>query len=153
MTEKRPWELYLLAVLMVIMALMSIAGGGLLAVKPDGSLMDMPVSDLAHTPFSDFLIPGLVLLIVLGILPLFLTYALFALPDWKIFKKTNLYSDLAWPWTWAVFYGFIVMGWMIIEITWIGYHIIVQSIVSIWGLVIVAVALMPRVRKYFSSNP
>ena len=147
--NKRPFEIYILAVLMVIMGLMAIAGGGLLSIKPDGSLMKIPVSDLSQTPFPDFLIPGLMLLILIGILPLILTYALFASPKSVIFKKLNLYPDFIWPGTWTVYYGFLLVLWIIIEISLVGYHTIVQSVVAIWGVVIVALALMPRVRDYY----
>jgi hypothetical protein len=33
----------------------------------------------------------------------------------------------------------------------VGYHTIVQGIVAVWGVVIVALALAPRIRKYFST--
>jgi len=150
--EKRPIGVYILAILMVIMGLMAILGGAMLTIKPDGSLMKIPVSDLAHSPFPDFFIPGLFLLIVLGILPLILTYALFARPDGAIFRRLNLYTDMAWPWTWAVYYGLLLILWIIIEISWVGYHTIVQSIVAVWGVAIVALALAPRIRKYYSKD-
>jgi hypothetical protein len=44
----------------------AIAGGNLLIIAPDGRLMDMPV-DIMHGFFRNFLIPGIILL-VLGIL-------------------------------------------------------------------------------------
>jgi hypothetical protein len=37
------------------------AGGVALVSKPDGSVMKLPLSYLAGSPFSDFLIPGLIL--------------------------------------------------------------------------------------------
>jgi hypothetical protein len=152
MSEKKPFSLYILAFLMVFMGLMAILGGVLLSIKPDGSLMKIPVSDLANTLFPNFLIPGLLLLILIGILPLPLTYALFARPRSIIFKRLNLYPDMAWPWSWAVYYGLLLVLWIIIEIHLVGYHTIVQAIVAVWGVVIVALALLPGIRKYF-SNP
>src|SRR6185369_8440270 len=128
---KKPFWLYVLSILMVVMGAMAILGGGLLSIKPNGTLMKIPVTDLAHTPFKDFLIPGLFLLIVLGILPMFLAYALFKQPNWTIFKKLNLYSDLAWPWSWAVYYGLLLILWIIIEVQLVGYHTIVQGIVAV----------------------
>ncbi len=150
--DKKPVELYIIAVLMVVMGLMAIAGGGLLSIQPNGSLMNIPVTDLAGTWFPDFLIPGLLLLIMIGILPLFLTYALFARPGWGIFRRLNIYPDMAWPWSWAVYYGLLLVLWIIIEIHLVGYHTIVQAIVAVWGVVIVAVALRPKIRRYF-TNP
>jgi menaquinone-dependent protoporphyrinogen oxidase len=42
-------------------------GGASLAGRPDGSLIGMPVSVLRHSPFHDFLVPGLLLLVVIGL--------------------------------------------------------------------------------------
>jgi menaquinone-dependent protoporphyrinogen oxidase len=42
-------------------------GGVVLTARPDGSILGMPLSLLEHSPFHDFLIPGLVLLLVLGV--------------------------------------------------------------------------------------
>jgi len=148
---KKPFEVYVLALLMVVMGLMSIAGGGTFVIKPDGSLMKIPVSDLAHTPFTNFLIPGLILLIVLGILPLIITYAFFARPNSNFFGKLNVDHNMAWPWSWAIYYGFIVIMWIVIEIALIGYHSLMQTLVSILGVAILIVALLPRVRSYFRN--
>ncbi len=47
--------------LLVLLGFMAIAGGVALVVAPDGSVMKMPLSMLDGSPFSDFLIPGLIL--------------------------------------------------------------------------------------------
>lgn len=41
-----------------------------LAAAPDGRIVQMPVSYLDGSPFSDYLISELILLIVLGVFPL-----------------------------------------------------------------------------------
>lgn len=43
------------------------AGGFALVASPDGALVDMPTSVLSHSPFSTFLVPGLLLLLVVGV--------------------------------------------------------------------------------------
>lgn len=47
--------------LLVWLGLGAVAGGVALVSKPDGSVMQLPVSMLAGSPFNDFLIPGLIL--------------------------------------------------------------------------------------------
>jgi hypothetical protein len=51
----------------IILGPAALAGGWLLASSPDGSAMQMPLHWLEHTPFPDYLIPGLILLGVFGI--------------------------------------------------------------------------------------
>lgn len=54
----------LLAALCLVTGITAIAGGMLLVARPDGALIHMPTSALAHSPFSSFLVPGLLLLAV-----------------------------------------------------------------------------------------
>ena len=51
-------------------------GGGVLIVSPSGKLFGMPLSLLDNSPFTDFLIPGLILFIVLGLIPCLLVVGL-----------------------------------------------------------------------------
>jgi hypothetical protein len=48
-------------VALVLLGIGATAGGAALVVKPDGSVMGFDVSLLAGSPFSDFLVPGLIL--------------------------------------------------------------------------------------------
>ena len=58
---------WLLAGLFLFTGFTAASGGAALAVRPDGSLMQAPPSMLAHSPFSTFLIPGLLLFFIVGI--------------------------------------------------------------------------------------
>ena len=54
----------------VALSLGALWGGASLVARPDGSLMHLPLARLAHTPFADYVVPGVVLLAVNGLLPL-----------------------------------------------------------------------------------
>jgi hypothetical protein len=56
-----------LATLCLFVGLTAITGGLTLVARPDGSLVQMSVETLRHSPFRDFLIPGLVLALVVGV--------------------------------------------------------------------------------------
>jgi menaquinone-dependent protoporphyrinogen oxidase len=58
---------WLLAALCWFVAVTAIGGGLTLALRPDGSLLDAPPSLLRFSPFASFLIPGLLLLVVVGL--------------------------------------------------------------------------------------
>jgi hypothetical protein len=45
----------------MLLGVMAIAGGAALVSKPDGSVMQLPLSMLDGSPFGDFLVPGLIL--------------------------------------------------------------------------------------------
>ena len=66
MLSQRTWQRIILLVVLGYEGLGGLVGGGFLVARPDGRLMDMPVG-LMHGTFSDFLIPG-ILLLGLGVL-------------------------------------------------------------------------------------
>ena len=66
MNEKKKRLLsYLLGALQAFIGITAIAGGFRLVSNPDGTL-DIPLEWLSNTPFASYLIPGLVLMIVIG---------------------------------------------------------------------------------------
>jgi menaquinone-dependent protoporphyrinogen oxidase len=56
-----------LAALCLVVGITATAGGLGFVIRPDGSLLHMPLSTLSHSPFSSFVIPGWLLLVVIGI--------------------------------------------------------------------------------------
>jgi hypothetical protein len=56
--------------LLILLGVNGLWGGGSLVARPDGALMRLDPALLAHSPFADYLVPGLVLLAVNGLLPL-----------------------------------------------------------------------------------
>lgn len=57
---------WLLATLCLIVGVTAVLGGLALVLRPDGSLLQMPLSYLDHAFFADFLVPGILLLVVVG---------------------------------------------------------------------------------------
>jgi len=67
--HRRPALTWVLFGLLVLQALGGIGGGGALAIKPRG-LLQMPMSYIEGSPFHDYCIPGVILPLVLGVIPL-----------------------------------------------------------------------------------
>jgi len=68
--------------LLVVLGVMALAGGAALVLKPDGSVMQMPVGWLSGSPFPDFFVPGLILGGLFGLGSL--AVAVFSLRCWRI---------------------------------------------------------------------
>jgi hypothetical protein len=58
-------------ILLFFNAISGIFGGLGLILSPSGKLMQIPIVWLSSTPFNNFLIPGLILFIFIGLLSLF----------------------------------------------------------------------------------
>jgi len=69
MKTRRPFAINVLLFLLLFLSLGALFGGGVLIIDPSGDLFQMPVIILQNSPFNNFLIPGLFLFIVLGVLP------------------------------------------------------------------------------------
>jgi FtsH-binding integral membrane protein len=97
----------------------------------------MPVSLLHGSPFTDYLVPGLILVVVLGVFPLIVVY--------------GLWSRHTWSWHAALMVGLALVVWIVVQILIIGYSSRppLQLIYGLLGIVILALALLPPTRRYF----
>jgi uncharacterized BrkB/YihY/UPF0761 family membrane protein len=130
--HRRPALTWVLFGLLVLQALGGIAGGGALAIRPNGGLLKMPLSYIKGSPFNDYRIPGVILLLVLGVFPLVAAIGLLQRRRW------------AWFGAFAVGCGLIIFE--LVEYDVIGYN--VQQ--PIWGSVgglIALVSLAPSVQR------
>jgi len=146
--KKTPVSVWILSILLALQSIGALFGGLALVISPSGELMQMPSSMLEGSPFPDFLIPGLVLLIVLGIFPGILSVAVIRRPQWRAFESLNLYRGIHWSWCHSLYIGIMLVVWILLEIVWVGYDIL-QTIYGLLGVVILVVALWPATMRSF----
>jgi hypothetical protein len=79
----------------------AVYGGYQLITDPSGSKLQMPLSFLERSPFHNYLIPGIILILVNGIFSL-ITFS-------TIFLKTKNY-----PW-FIIAQGVLLCGWIFIQ--------------------------------------
>ena len=119
--------------LLVIVALTGLgalpAGIGLLA-DPSGANLGMSPEILAGGPFDDFTVPGLFLLLVLGLGA--------AIP------VRGLWARKAWGATAALAYGVVLLAWITVQALIIGIVSPLQPVYGTVGLLITAFALAVR---------
>ena len=145
--NKRPFTIYLLSAVLGFQSLGGIGGGLALTLSPSGAFMNMPLSALDGSPFKSFLLPGLILFLLLGVLPGILAYAVIKLPAWPRAGLLNIYKDIHWSWTYSLYTGIMLAIWIFVEIMWISYDIL-QTIYGLVGLLLVILTLMPANMRY-----
>ncbi len=89
-------------VLLFFNAISALFGGWALMSDPSGETLEMPLSFLEHSPFKNFLVPGLILFIMNGLLSL-------------LFAVMALLKFMNYAWL-VIFQGFILVGWLSIQI-------------------------------------
>lgn len=147
----RPAELYFLSFLHLVVSLNALVGGGALILDPSGSLMGLKPEWLQNTPFNSYLVPGLILFTLNGILPLFALTSLLLKPNWHWANRFNIYADKYWAWTYSLFVGLILITWIIVQVV-LTHYFWLQPVFIVMGLLIIIFTLMPRVQKYFSLH-
>jgi hypothetical protein len=145
--KKRPvtfWILFSLACFEVISA---VPYGLALALDPTGGLVSMPTTMLVGSPFRDFRIPGMILLIVLGLGALFLAAALYRVPTSALANALDPFRGCHWAWCATVAYGFALMIWIATEVIMIGFDSWLQPFHFCIGLIISGLPLTSSMRN------
>jgi len=140
--------------LIVLLGFLSVAafyGGIGFMIQPDGSLFNMDTSMLKNSIFDNYLIPGSILLILFGLLPVFIIICLIKKPTNKILDSLNLIKDYHFSWTFTVYMGFALIIWINLQTLILNSVEIIHTIYSSLGILIVSIALLPSVRIYYKK--
>jgi hypothetical protein len=93
-------------ILQIFVGLSAIISGFLMIAFPDGSLMNLPLSLLHGSPFTDFLFPGIILFLVIG-----LGHAIAFIMNIKKYKYHETANSIM---------GIGLMIWIFIQVSLIG---------------------------------
>ena len=124
-----------LVVLQMFIGLGAVGGGLLLILKPSGAILGLPLDMLRNSPFSNYLVPGIVLLLVNGLGSLVGAAA--------SFRRYRYAGET------AVALGAFLAAWIIFQVYWIAdFHWIHASYLSLGILeVILGLLLRKALRK------
>lgn len=147
---KNPVLLYPLLVLHIFLGISALAGGGMLLLKPDGSLLGMSTDWLDQSPFNTYLIPGFILFTFIGLLPLFTAVGLLRKPNWKWADTFNIYPHRHWAWAYSIYSGIMIIIWITIQLIMTQYFWI-QPVMIFTGLLIIIFSLTPSVMNKYEN--
>jgi len=150
--KKRPVTFWILFCLACFEVLSAVPFGLALAIDPTGGLVNMPAEMLVASPFRNFLMPGIILLIVLGLGALLLATALHRVPEWPLASMLNPFKSCHWVWSATIAYGFALMIWIATEVIMIGFDSWLQPFHFCIGLAFATLPLAPSMRGYLSLN-
>lgn len=115
----------LLFVLIIFITITSTLSGILMIVDPTGGILKLPLTLLTGTPFKNYLLPGVLLSLVGSVNLIALFYNIQRHP-----KRYN----------WAIAGGFLISGWIIMQMILIAALFWLQFIYLGVGLLIVLIA-------------
>jgi hypothetical protein len=146
---RRPFMLWLLIIALLFLAFGGIYGGVAMLVDPSGVSLNV-ATELEYLPVSDFILPGIFLLVFMGALPVILSIALVVRPDWPWIERFTAWSKHHWTWTGTLLLVGILAIWLLVEGLMIGFYPI-TNITAVTGLVILILTILPGMRNHFAS--
>lgn len=150
--HRKSFACYLLIVLHIFLGIGALFGGCTLILSPDGSLLQIPLKLLDHSPFNNFLFPGLILFVVLGVVPLITAIFLISEKPLKVAEKLSIYKATHWSWNSSLYIGFILIIWITVQIYMIQGIAFIHVFYIFLGLLIQSVTLLPSVKEYYSNT-
>lgn len=138
--------------LLLFLGLGAIGGGALLVISPSGKLLGgLPLSILDHSPFNDFLIPGIILFLVLGLSPCLLAVALIKKPTNRFAEYFNFFKDMHWAWSFSIYIAFALIIWIQVETIFVQSVGWLQTFYMLYAIPIIFVALLPQNRALYKK--
>ena len=137
--------------LLAFLGLGAVGGGGVFIISPSGTLFGMPLSMLAQSPFTNFLIPGIILFIVLGLVPCGLVIALLKKPVSPLAERFNFFPDMHWAWTGSIYVAFALIIWIQVEMVFLQAVNWLHTFYMFLAVAILFVALLPTVRSGYEK--
>jgi hypothetical protein len=119
-------------------------------LDPSGGSLQM-TEVLSLLPISNYVLPGLFLLFIMGLLPLFLIYGLLARPNRAWIESFFRQIEYHWAWIGTVILGVVLAIWLIVEGVMIGFKWAIQYVTAINWLFILLFVFLPPVRKFYKK--
>ena len=145
---KRPTTLWILIFWLAFLAFGGFYGGIAMLLDPSGSSLRM-TEVLPLLPISNYLLPGLFLLFVMGFFPVLLIYGLVARPNWSWLESAFPKVQYHWAWAGTVLLGILLAVWLIVEGVLIGFKWAIQYVTAVNGLLILLFVFLPPIKRFF----
>ena len=138
--------------LLGFLALSAVGGGAALIISPSGKLLGgLPLSILKNSPFTDFLIPGIILFVVLGLFPALLLFALHNKTSSALAEHFNFFKDMHWAWSFSIYVAFAVIIWIQVETIYVQGVGWLQTFYMLYSIPLIFVALLPQVKDLYKK--
>ncbi|HMQ64476.1 MAG TPA: hypothetical protein PKE06_27575 [Flavilitoribacter sp.] len=141
----------LLVLLLLLNASGAIFGGIRLVTDASGQSLGMNTGLLAGSPFRDFLIPGIILLIFNGLLPMLAAVGLLLKRTRRPLAVLPIWKDRQWGWTLTLLSGIALIVWILVQVALIGYwkELIFQPLYFAAGIGIILLACLPGLKDEY----
>src|SRR5579872_6785041 len=140
----RPWvSLIALSVCLLFLGVNGIIGGYLMLSDPYGAPMGMPVSVLERTPFQNYIVPGLCLILLWGGGSFLTLLGLWLRPQRLNVAMVSRLTHEHWAWTLSVILGLALLVWLTVQVFTLPAIAPVQYVLFSLAILLVVLPLLP----------
>lgn len=147
--SSRPFSLWLLMVALLLLSFGGFYGGLAFMAEPSGNLIGMSPDMLGRLPVRDYFLPGLFLAGVYGLGSLFVVYGLWARPAWSWLELIHRWTGAHWAWVAALTLGVVLIVWILVQVSLLGYQAPIQLVMGILGVVITGLTAWPSLKRFY----
>jgi hypothetical protein len=152
-SSRRPLlVMWVLTGCLLFISLMGLGGGLLMLQDPNGSPMGLSPALLANTPFNDYTLPGIWLLVVFGIGGFFVLYCLWQLPHVPFLTTLTRWTHEHWAWDLTVLFGVVLLVWLLVQVVMIQMVTPPQLILFVMALALIVLPLLTPMRRFYAAH-
>jgi hypothetical protein len=141
---------WLVVALLAFLAIGGFIGGVAFVTDPTGASIGARLTSLEETPISDFLLPGLFLLVVFAIGSVALIAGLLWRPAPHLLGRIDATWHHHWAWVGTIAMGATLVAWIVYELTIFSERMVLQPILFVVGIALVALCALPSIRRYYA---
>jgi hypothetical protein len=150
-STSHPGTLWLLKILLLVLGVSALVSGLNLILDSSGKGIRFPEGALAGSPFSDYLVPGILLTVFNGLLPLLAWWALWKKPAIGFLERMNPFPKQHWALTLTLVSGFGLMIWILVQMSMVPYSFL-QPLLLSWGAALVLLCYNPGIQNYYALH-
>ena len=146
--QRRPTiSLVVLSICLLFLGINGLIGGAIMLSDPFGVPMGMPITYLEHTPFQNFIVPGLCLILIWGVGSFFTLIGLWLRPNWLAGANRMIHEH--WAWSFSVLLGVGLFVWLTFQLFTLPAVAPIQYILYGLAMFLVLTPLLPEMRSYY----
>jgi len=149
---KRSISSNLLILLIFFQAISAIPSGLSLLNDPSGNGIGLSLDVLKNTPFKNFFIPGLFLLVVLGLIPLITLYGLLTRKWLNWARKINWDKKFHWSNAFSFYIGILLILWINMQLYFGIVYNNLHFSYTILGVLIIILSQFPATKKDYTTE-
>jgi len=149
---RRSFAVWMLIGLHLFLGIGAVFGGVALVIDPSGDVFGISPDFMKIELFPDYLIPGIILLVFMGICPLIVAWGLLTRRECKWVERLNVFKNSHWSWAYSLYISITLIIWISVETYILNAVALIHLFYIALGLAIQIVTVLPQVNESYLKD-